>query len=73
VSLIDQPAEISIGDFLDRNAVAEALGVSVLTLRELERRGEGPPVIRISDRIARYPRAGLVDYLARRTVGEVVR
>lgn len=45
---------------LRRKQAAEYLAISQSWLRELERKGEGPPAIRISDRIVRY-RVGDLD------------
>lgn len=63
--------EVNPKDFCNRAEVAELLGVSVTTLREMERKGEGPAVVRFSPRKALYPNVELVKYLKARTVGGV--
>ncbi|MHB2207766.1 helix-turn-helix transcriptional regulator [Methylobacterium sp. CM6257] len=63
--------EVSSKDFCTRAEVAELLGVSVVTLREMERKGEGPAVVRFSPRKALYSNIELVKYLKARTVGGV--
>lgn len=62
---------INAKDFCTRAEVAELLGVSVTTLREMERNGEGPAVVRFSPRKALYSNIELVQYLKARTVGGV--
>lgn len=64
--------EVNPKDFCTRTEVAELLGVSVTTLREMERKGEGPAVVRFSARKALYSNVELVKYLEARTVGGVV-
>lgn len=58
-------------DYCTRAEVADLLGVSVTTLREMERKGEGPAVVRFSERKALYSNVELVKYLKARTVGGV--
>jgi hypothetical protein len=54
---------------LPRSAAANVLGVSTETLREWERGGRGPIVIRVSDRKAFYPLEGLKRFLDSRVSG----
>lgn len=63
--------EVTPKDYSTRAEVADLLGVSVTTLREMERKGEGPAVVRFSERKALYPNIELVKFLKSRTVGGV--
>ena len=51
-------------DFLTVNETARFLRVTPLTLRNWRERGEGPPWIRLSSRVIRYPVPSLTVYLA---------
>lgn len=64
-------SDINSKEYATRSEVAQILGVSAETLREMERRGEGPAVVRFSARKALYPNIELVKYLKARTVGGV--
>lgn len=64
-------SETASKDYSTRAEVADLLGVSVTTLREMERKGEGPAVVRFSERKALYPNIELVKFLKSRTVGGV--
>ncbi|MDP4021047.1 helix-turn-helix domain-containing protein [Methylobacterium sp. NEAU 140] len=61
--------EITPKGYATRSEVAQILSVSAETLREMERKGEGPPVVRFSPRKALYPNVDLVKFLKARTVG----
>ena len=58
-------------DFATRAEAARVLGVSTETLRRLERRNEGPKVVRVSPGRALYPNVDLVLYLKNQTRGSV--
>lgn len=56
---------------LTREEAARALKVSTETLREWERLGKGPRVVRVSERKAYYPSDALCEWInARTTCGE---
>ncbi|WP_267356661.1 MULTISPECIES: hypothetical protein [unclassified Methylobacterium] len=63
--------ETILKDYSTHAEVADLLGVSVTTLRERERKDEGPAVVRFSERKALYPNIELVKFLKSRTVGGV--
>ncbi|EIZ85441.1 hypothetical protein WYO_1807 [Methylobacterium sp. GXF4] len=63
--------ETASKDYCTRAEVSQILGISATTLREMERKGEGPAVVRFSERKALYPNVELVKYLKSRTVGGV--
>lgn len=63
-------ADISLDDeFLPRGEVADLLGLTPKTLREMERNGSGPEVVRVSPRRALYPREGILRFLQSRVRG----
>lgn len=63
-------AEINLNDeFFPRSEVADLLGLSPKTLREMERRGAGPEVVRVSPRRAIYPREGIRRFMNSRLSG----
>lgn len=64
-------AENNIQEYMTRADVAVILGVSTDTLREMAKKGEGPPVVRFSPRKALYPVIDLVKFLKARTGGAV--
>lgn len=51
---------------LDRYQVAELLGVSVRTLERWRNRRTGPPFVRISHNVVRYPEHSVQEWLERR-------
>lgn len=55
-------------DLLHAHEVAEIRRVSQRTLERERATGSGPPFIRIGARQVRYPREGLMRWLAARTV-----
>lgn len=58
-------------EYSTRAEVAQMLGVSTATLRNMERAGTGPKVVRFSERVALYPALDLCRYLAARSRGGV--
>jgi len=55
-----------LGSLLDPKAVSACLGCAESTLRVWRWRGEGPPYVKITRRMVRYPREGFVKYLRER-------
>lgn len=53
---------------LNEHAAARAIGVSVVTLRRMRRRGTGPEFLKIGALI-RYSRQAIIDYLDSCRVG----
>jgi hypothetical protein len=55
---------------IDARAVAELLGLSVITLQQMRRRGDGPAWFRTArGRAVRYRLGDVLEYRAARTVG----
>lgn len=50
-------------DYLDRKEAAAIFGVTPKCLRDWERAGRGPPLERISRKVARYPVEGVKRFL----------
>jgi predicted DNA-binding transcriptional regulator AlpA len=53
-------------DLMTEEQVAKLLTVSVSTVKRLRVSGEGPRSIRISERVVRYRRQDVLDWLRRR-------
>lgn len=54
---------------ITRAEAAQRLGLSVGALRQMERIGVGPRVIRLSQRVARYPEHDLAEWIESRARG----
>ena len=49
---------------LSAGTVAEIVGLSPATLRRYRAAGSGPPWMRIGERLIRYPRSGVREWIA---------
>ena len=56
-------------DYFTRSEVAAKLGLNVSTLKNWERARRGPRVVRVSERVALYPKIDLESYLLVRSTG----
>lgn len=61
--------DLDLSQFSTREEAAAVLRTTTAHLRELEKRNEGPPCIRLSDRKVLYPHVPLVKYLKSRMAG----
>ncbi|MEM8757241.1 MAG: helix-turn-helix domain-containing protein [Planctomycetota bacterium] len=50
-------------DWITTEEVADLLGISLETMKRLRDSGKGPTVYRISDRIFRYKKSDVLDFL----------
>lgn len=64
----DRQLADQIPDYLDKRGVAAMLSVSTRTVSEMLARGDLPHV-RLSKRCIRFPRQGILDAMAARTIG----
>ena len=54
--------DVNMPRLLNAREVAELLGVPLYTLRDVVRKGEGPPHLRIR-RVYRFPQAAVVQWI----------
>lgn len=58
------PAPLQPGDLLTPSEASAILVVDKLTLANWRSARKGPPWVRVGDRIIRYPRAGLAEFIS---------
>jgi predicted DNA-binding transcriptional regulator AlpA len=64
--LAEAPADAEVHDWISPTKAAAAAGITTRTLQNLERRGDGPPVYRFSQRIVRYKESEVLDWIRSR-------
>ena len=60
------PDEFKANRFVTEAGAAALLGVSHMTLRRMDLRGEGPPRLKLSDRMVRYRLADIEAWVEER-------
>jgi len=61
------PEDFKANQFVTESGAAALLGVSHMTLRRMDERGEGPPRLKLSDRMVRYRLADIEAWVAEQT------
>ncbi len=67
-SVVTTQVEITMGDLMKPEELAQRWGVAVKSLANQRSRGEGPPFLRLSGGVIRYSRRVIAEYEAARIV-----